>query len=182
MPGLIHSGDDFGVNSGGMMITETTISNFSGFDPAGIPEFVRARKAMQYADSLDAFTRIMTEGNNGGYANTWLIGDRKTGEIASLELGLKNVTLQRTTDGYFVGSNFPISPQLIAEETTFDPADKSVSANARHIRWDQLMAQHKGKIDTGLAKAFVSDHLDSFTGKVDPNEPSAATSISHPAA
>jgi len=170
MPGLIHSGDDFGVNSGGMMITETTISSFSGFDPAGIPEFVRARKAMQYADSIDAFTRIMTEGNNGGYANTWLIGDRKTGEIASLELGLKNVTLQRTTDGYFVGSNFPINPKLIAEETTFDPSDKTVSANARHIRWDQLMAQNKGKIDTDLAKAFLSDHVDSFTGKVDPNE------------
>ena len=26
MPGLIHSGDDFGVNAAGMMITETTIS------------------------------------------------------------------------------------------------------------------------------------------------------------
>src|SRR5438046_7348693 len=28
MPGLIHSGDDFGINSAGMMITETTISGF----------------------------------------------------------------------------------------------------------------------------------------------------------
>lgn len=170
MPGLIHSGDDFGVNSGGMMITETTISNFAGFDPNGIAEFVRARKAMQYADSIDSFTRIMTEGNNGGYANNWLIGDRKTGEIASLELGLKNVTLQRTNDGYFVGSNFAVSPKLIAEETTFNPNDKSVSANARHIRWDQLMAQHKGQIDSTLAKSFLSDHVDSFTGKNEPNE------------
>ena len=40
MPGLIHSGDDFGVNSAGIMITETTISQFNGFDPGGIPEFV----------------------------------------------------------------------------------------------------------------------------------------------
>src|SRR5581483_9037939 len=30
MPGLIHSGDDFGVNSAGIMITETTISRFMG--------------------------------------------------------------------------------------------------------------------------------------------------------
>jgi len=45
-PGLIHSGDDFGINSGGLMITETTISGFSGFDPEGIPEFVRARIAV----------------------------------------------------------------------------------------------------------------------------------------
>src|SRR6185295_18863598 len=68
MPGLIHSGDDFGINSAGIMITETTISQYQGFDPAGIPEFVRARKAMQYSQSIDDFARIMTEGNNGGYA------------------------------------------------------------------------------------------------------------------
>ncbi len=33
-PGLIDSGDDFGMNDAGMVITETTISHFSGFDPA----------------------------------------------------------------------------------------------------------------------------------------------------
>jgi Phospholipase B len=93
MPGLIHSGDDFGINGAGMMITETTIGSFSAFDPNGIPEFVRARKAMQYAASIDDFARIMKDGNNGGYANNWLIADRKTNEVASLELGLKNVTL-----------------------------------------------------------------------------------------
>ncbi len=49
----------------------------------------------------------MKDGNNGGYANNWLLADRKTKEIASLELGLKNVTLQRTMDGYFVGCEFP---------------------------------------------------------------------------
>ena len=104
LPGVIHSGDDFGINSAGMMITETTISQFSGFNPEGIPEFVRARKAMQYASTIDEFAQIMSEGNNGGYANNWLVGDNKTGEIASLELGLKNVTLRRTTDGYFAVS------------------------------------------------------------------------------
>ena len=109
-PGLIHSADDFGINSAGIMITETTISHFSGYDPKGIPEFVRARKAMQYASSITDFARIMEAGNNGGYANTWLVADRKTNEIASLELGLKNVDLLRKSDGYFVGSNFPADP------------------------------------------------------------------------
>jgi hypothetical protein len=42
-PGAIASDDDFGVNSAGMMITETTISNLHGWDPNGKPEFVRAR-------------------------------------------------------------------------------------------------------------------------------------------
>ncbi len=34
MPGMIHSGDDFGINSAGLAITETTIGGFEGFDPA----------------------------------------------------------------------------------------------------------------------------------------------------
>ena len=42
MPGLIHSGDDFVVSAAGILITETTITQFKGFDPKGIPEFVRA--------------------------------------------------------------------------------------------------------------------------------------------
>ena len=88
-PGVIASDDDFGINGDGLMITETTITQFEGWDPEGTPEFVRARKAMQYASSIDDYVRIMLEGNNGGYANDWLLGDRKTGEIAQFELGLK---------------------------------------------------------------------------------------------
>ena len=170
MPGLIHSGDDFGINAAGMMITETTISSFTGFDPNGIPEFVRARKAMQYAESIDDFARIMKEGNNGGYANNWLIADRKTDEVASLELGLKNVALLRTKDGFFVGSNFPNDPALMKEETDFDAKDRSKSENARHARWLSLMEEHKGKIDTAAAQKFLGDHFDAFAGKVDYNE------------
>jgi len=170
LPGLIHSGDDFGLNSAGMVITETTISGFHGFDTNGVPEFVRARKAMQYSASIDDVARIFKEGNNGGYANDWLIADTRKNEIASLELGLKNVTLERKTDGYFVGSNFPINPKLTAEETTFAAADKSSSANARHRRWEQLMAGNKGKIDVKMAETFMADHVDSFTGKTEPNE------------
>jgi hypothetical protein len=169
-PAAIHSGDDFGINAAGIMITETTISQFSGFDPAGIPEFVRARKAMQYSSSIDDFARIMREGNNGGYANNWLVADRKTNEVASLELGLKNTPLRRTRDGYFVGANFPVDERLAKEETQFAVNDRSLSPNARRIRWEQLMEENKGKIDVAAGQRFLSDHFDSFTGKVDPNE------------
>jgi len=170
LPGLIHSGDDFGINSAGIVITETTISAFHGFDTNGVPEFVRARKAMQYGASIDEVARIFKEGNNGGYANDWLIADTRKNEIASLELGLKNVTLERKMDGYFVGSNFPINPKLTAEETNFAPGDKGNSANARHRRWEQLMAENKGKIDVSLAEQFLADHVDSVTGKTEPSE------------
>lgn len=170
LPGLIHSGDDFAVNSAGIVITETTITGFHGFDTNGIPEFVRARKAMQYAASIDDVARIFKDGNNGGYANDWLIADTRKNEIASLELGLKNVTLDRKTDGYFVGSNFPINPKLAVEETNFAMADASNSPNARHRRWEQLMNENKGNIDLKSAEQFLADHVDSFTGKTEPSE------------
>jgi Phospholipase B len=170
LPGLIHSGDDFGLNSAGIVITETTIGGFHGFDTAGVPEFVRARKAMQYSASIDDAARIFKDGNNGGYANDWLIADTHKGEIASLELGLKNVTLERKTDGFFVGANFPIDPKLTAEETDFAVNDAGSSANARHKRWNQLMAENKGKIDVNMAEQFLADHVDSFTGKTEASE------------
>jgi hypothetical protein len=170
MPGLIHSGDDFGVNGAGIVITETTITGFSGYDTAGIPEFVRARKAMQYSASIDDFARLMKDGNNGGYANDWLIADTRRNEIAHLELGLKHVTLERTSDGYFVGANFPKNEKLLREETDFDPADMSRSPNARRVRWEQLMRENRGKIDLAAAQRFMSDHVDSFEQKVNPSE------------
>jgi hypothetical protein len=167
--GLIHSGDDFGINDAGMMITETTIGSFHGFKD-GVPEFVRARKAMQYAGSIDEFTALMKQGNNGGYANAWLIGDRKTNEIARLELGLKHVTLERTRDGFFVGSNFPIHPKLIEEETDFPIHDANHPNLVRLRRWNQLMAENKGHIDVEAGKRFETDHYDMVTRKVDPDE------------
>ncbi|HML16408.1 MAG TPA: hypothetical protein VK419_05260, partial [Bryobacteraceae bacterium] len=164
------SADDFGINSAGIMITETTISQFNGFDPNGVAEFVRARKAMQYSASIDDFARIMKDANNGGYANDWLIADRKTNEIASLELGLKHVNLWRTRDGYFAGSNYPIDKALARDETDFNLNDPSNSANARHIRWDQLMAENKGRIDVALGERFLADHYDTYDKKIEPDE------------
>jgi Phospholipase B len=162
-PGVITSDDDFGVNSAGMMITETTITQFEGWDPNGKPEFMRSRKALQYANNIDDYVRIIKEGNNGGYANDWLIGDRKTGEIAYLELGLKNTPVWRTKDGYFVSSNFPRDPKLIKEETSgFNPDDGSSSMNARHWRGDDLIKTAKGTIDVEMAEQFLSDHVDRY--------------------
>lgn len=169
-PGVIASDDDFGINSNGLAVTETTITQFKGFDPNGKPEFMRARKALQYANSIDDYVRIMLDGNNGGYANDWLLADNKTGEIARFELGLKDHRLWRTKDGYFVGSNFPSDPKLTKEETDFDVNDMSSSPNARHVRWEQLMQQYKGQIDTELAEKFLSDHFDTYQKKEEANE------------
>jgi hypothetical protein len=163
-PGFIHSGDDFVINDAGILYTETTITQFKGFDANGTPEFMRARKAAQYATSIDDFVRIMTTDNNGAYANTWLVGDIKTNEIARLDLGLKHHRLWRTTDGAYVGSNFATDKELLADETTFDVNNKHSSPNARKIRWEQLVNENKGKIDDAMAKMFEGDHIDANLG------------------
>ncbi len=171
LPGVITSQDDFGVNDAGIMITETTITQFEGWDPEGKPEFVRSRKALQYGGSIDEYVSIMKDGNNGGYANDWLIGDRKTGEIAYLELGLKYTPLLRSKDGYFVSSNFARDPRVMKNETPgFDPNNLSASENARRVTWEKKMADAKGRIDVELAEKFLADHEDSYSGKVDADQ------------
>jgi hypothetical protein len=177
LPGIITSDDDFGANDAGIVITETTITGFEGFDPAGTPEFARARKAMQYSESIDDYVRIMVDKNNGGYANDWLVGDTKTGEIALFELGLKNWTVDKTKDGYFVGANFPVKEKLLKEETTFDPGNRASSPNARRTRWEQVMAQQKGKIDIDVAKAFEADKYDVIERRDGPTERSLCGAV-----
>jgi hypothetical protein len=73
--GWIHSGTDFFITDAGLVGSETTIGDFGGFDTNGIPEFVRMRRATQDASSIDQWCDIMKRGNNGGYANAWLLGD-----------------------------------------------------------------------------------------------------------
>lgn len=168
-PGMITSQDDFGVNAAGLMITETTLPMAKGFDVNGIPEFERSRKAMQYANSIAEYAAIMRKGNNGGYANSWLVGDRKTGEIAYLELGLHHTPLTVKKDGFFVSSNFAQDPLVIRDDTPgFNPNDPQSSMNARHIRALEFMKEHYGKLDVKLAEAYLSDHYDTYDKKIEP--------------
>lgn len=168
LPGLIHSGTDWAQNSDGILITETTISGFVGYDPNGIPEFQRMRKAAQYSNNLDDAVRIFETGNNGGYANTWLLADTKTNEIGKLELGLKNVIYNHTKDGAYYGSNFPEDPKLMSEEAPgYNPSPVGNVCELRRRRWADLMAKNKGKIDVEMAKQFESDTFNTETGEND---------------
>ena len=177
-PGFIHSGTDFYVNSAGIVITETTIGNFSGFDVDGLPEFMRVRKAAQYSNSLDDFVTHMTTGNNGGYANSWLIGDINTGEIGKLELGLINVAFYRSFNGFYDGENYVDNSKMISEEcgptlwtTSEDWPFELTNDNcvtARRMRWYALMAEYKGQIDAELAKSFEADQFEQALGIINP--------------
>jgi hypothetical protein len=175
-PGWIHSGTDFFITDAGIVGSETTIGGFGHFTERGVPEFARMRRATQDADGIDQWCALMKKGNNGGYANAWLIGDVKTGEIARLELGLQYVGLERTRDGVFYGSNIAENLKILRLETDSNDEDIRNPSVARRVRWKQLMKQNAGKIDIALAQAMLADCFDTCVNAV---QPSARTLAGH---
>ena len=165
----LYSATDFFITGAGLIGTETTIGDFKGFEPNGTPVFERARKAMQYANSIDEWAQIMIKNNNGAYANSWLIGDIRTNEIARFELGLKNHSLEKKKNGYFTGSNIVNNVKILREETNAKYDDVRDFCVARRIRWNQLMKKYYGKIDVEAAKKMLADHYDVYLGKEQPS-------------
>jgi hypothetical protein len=166
-PGFIESGTDWAINDKGIGLTETTIGGFVGFDENGLPEFERMRKAIQYSESLDEASRILKLGNNGGYANTWLLVDSKTNEIGKLELGLKNVIFHSTTDGYYYGANFPEDPKLIREEIPGYRGERQGAPESRQDRWRASLDKNKGNVDADVARSFLEDTYNSSSKQHD---------------
>lgn len=174
--GWIWSGTDYYVTSSGLICTETTIGGFKPFTLKA-PICVRIRQAMQYGKTLDDCTNFLTENNSGDYANTWYIGDTKTNEIMKLELGLKYISVEKTKNGYFIGFNAPYDPRirnLECSNTGYD--DIRRHQGARKVRLEQLMEEHKGKIDIKIAQEIMADHYDVYLNKINP---SSRTCCSH---
>jgi hypothetical protein len=170
LAGFIHSGTDFFLTDAGLVGSETTIGDFYPFDPKGVPEFSRMRSATQYASSIDEWCEIMKKGNNGGYANAWLIGDINTNEIARLELGLKYIGFEKKKEGFFTGSNVAEDLKILRFETTRDETNIKLSSVARRVRWKQIMKENAGKINIKLAEVMEADHYDSYLGKINPGQ------------
>lgn len=165
VPGYIDSMTDFYVADSGLGITETTIAGFVGYDVNGIPEFVRARKATQYANNIDEWVKIVNDGNNGGYANIWLLCDNNTGEIARFEQGLKHQELLRTTDGFYYGCNACHNPRIRNLECVDNGYnDTRQQTGARRARLEQLLPQVAGSIDDDMAKKILADKYDPYLG------------------
>ncbi len=172
----IYSVTDFFVTSAGLVGTETTIGGFDGFNRKGTPVFQRARYAMQYARDINEWAKIMIKNNSGAYANSWLIGDVNSGEIARLELGLKNHSLEKKTNGSFAGSNVTENMKILRQETKAGNEDIRSPAVARRVRWEQLIKERYGKINADNAKTMLADHYDVYLKR---NNPSSRTICGH---
>jgi hypothetical protein len=175
-PGLIWSGSDYFLTDAGLMGCETTFYHFQRFDETKTPAFLRFRRAMQYADNIDTFVEIMNQDNNGGYANSWLLGDARSGEIARFEQGLDVTRLDRSSDGWFAGYNAALDPGIQEECGGWSADDPSNFSGARKIRWTQLLESNKGKIDIALAEQMLGDHYDTW---LEEESPSSRTICGH---
>lgn len=165
-PGCIASGTDYYISSNGFIVTETTIGGFNKFllkDPI----CCRIRHAVQYSKKLDDFTEILQKNNGGDYANSWLIGDIKNNIIMRIELGLNYVNVEKKTNGYFIGFNAPYDSRirnLECSNTGF--YDIRRHQGARHVRLEQLVSQHKGKLDLKIGQEILADHYDVYLNKI----------------
>lgn len=167
-PGMISSGTDYFVSKSGFIVTENTFGGFNKFELKD-PIYFRSREAIQYAKKLDDFVSILKNGNGGDYANAWLIGDINTNEIMEIELGLKYVAVNRTKNGFFVGFNGAKDPRIRNIECgNVGYNDIRRHQGARKVRLNDLMAQHKGKIDLKIGHEIMGDHYDVYLKKINP--------------
>ncbi len=166
-PGGIQSGMDYYLNDAGLIVCETTIAQ-TRFDSTGLALASRIRQALQYAETIDQAVAILKKGNNGLYTNEWLLADTKTNEIAMFELGTHKSKLWRSgkdewfggTPGFYWGCNNAkdLDVRLETVASTVDRPENLVwRPSPRDQTWQQLYAEHKGKIDADFArKAFTT--------------------------
>jgi len=79
------------------MVTETTITQFEGWD-LNFKLNCKREGLVQYAGCIDELHKI-SGGKQRGYSNDWPARATKDSEIRQLELGLQAHTLWRTKDG-----------------------------------------------------------------------------------
>jgi hypothetical protein len=173
-PGGIQSGTDWYQNDVGVVLTETTIRQ-SPFNMQGTPVAYRARKAIQYGDSVAKVVELLSTRNNGLYTNEWIVGDARTNEIAMLELGTYKTKLYSSaknewfggTEGFYWGCNNAkdLNVRLeYAPDPHGDPEDLPFVVGSRDVKWQEMYQQNKGRIDEGFAAlAFRTAPLVSST-------------------
>jgi outer membrane protein assembly factor BamB len=164
-PGYIWSSEDYYQNEQGILLMETTLWpwegpwKIKGTKPVGI----RARRAIQYSNSIDEVIQSFLDGNNGLYQNDWVMGNTKTGEIASLELGLYNHAITRTKNGFLWSSNNAKNDKVRWELFSFFGLGipgriffRNFRPNPRDIKFKELGEKFYGKINVSVVKKIMS--------------------------
>jgi outer membrane protein assembly factor BamB len=174
-PGMIWSDEDFYQNDKGMILMETTLQSGGVWNRFGLPTVVRARKAIQYSESIDEILNFLIKRNNGLFANEWLIGDTKTGEIASLELAFFNHAIKRTKNGIYWSVNAARDDKVRWElDSIFGLGilgrilSPKYNPSKRDLKFEEFKDEYYGKIDVDIARRIMSTYpiCDILTNKV----------------
>lgn len=165
--GLVSSVTDWFLCSTGIIGCETTISKINYEPKFGYPYFCRIRMAMQYGKTFDDYVNIMSDGNAGDYACSWLLGDVNNNSIMLFELGLKHKNVEIKNNGVFYGMNSAIGDELREKEThDVDYKNITTSVGARNCRLNDLLNNvYYGKINIENGKKVISDHYDVHMNK-----------------
>jgi len=175
-PGSLWSDEDYYQNERGIILTETELAPQGPWRTRGTtPKGVRSRRAIQYSDSIDEVIQNLKDGNNGLIPNEWLIGDTKTGEIASYMQALYNTPIKRTFNGYYWSCNLAqdvrvlgelnevppsilkIYSRIFSKNNLFDIDGKTVIwKDERTKKLIELGEKYYGKIDVEIAKKIMS--------------------------
>ena len=176
-PGSIWSQEDWYQNEKGIVLTETELQPQGPWKINGIPKGVRSRTAIQYSDSIDEVIEHLQKNNNGLIPNEWLIGDTKTGEIASLQQGLFNTPIKRTFNGFYWSCLVSHDTKLLSELTGVPslilkicsriiPDRLPFTIDGENVTWKSNIAQKLeelgnkfyGMIDLEIAKDIMSTY------------------------
>ena len=162
-PGAIWSCEDYYQNEQGIVLTETELPQ-GPWDEEGVPKGIRSRNAIQYSSSIDEVIDYLMEGNNGLIPNEWLIGDIKTGEIASLEQALYNTPIKRTYNGFYwscnIAHSYSVKTELDGVPATL--IEKAIRVIPKIVlfpkvnKFIQIENDYYGRIDLDAAKIILS--------------------------
>jgi hypothetical protein len=173
-PGYIWSDHDFYQNDAGLVFIETTLPQ-GLWSERGLPLAVRARTAVQYAESIDDVIYYLKHKNDGVMNAVWLIGNTKTGEIARYELGLyHDAIIDRTFNGFHWSANNPMDLGVRLEKIDLKLLAKTLIYHVvlgidgyqyhtllyrpaeRDIKFQELGEQYYGEINVDVVKTIMA--------------------------
>jgi outer membrane protein assembly factor BamB len=173
VPSYIWSDHDYYQNDRGIVLLETTCHQ-GLWDNKGLPLAIRARRAMQYGNSVDEVMKILKYRNDGAMNAVWLIGDAKTNEIVRFEIGYRNSWYNKTSDGFYWSANNPFSMRVRLEKFNLKELLKSIKnyilkkskgyvyytlryfPTPRDLKYEELGKKYYGNIDIDIVKLIMS--------------------------
>jgi outer membrane protein assembly factor BamB len=174
-PGSLWSQEDWYQNEKGIILTETELYPQGPFTLRKTPKGVRSRTAIQYSANIDEVIETLSKNNNGLIPNEWLIGDTKTGEIASFQQALFNTPIKRTDSGYYWSCTLAHDLSVLSEQIGVPkmllklvpkifPKKSPFEIKGEEVIWKdgvpqkltELGEKYRGQIDIDIAKKMIT--------------------------